>query len=291
MKVSKNSKYQTGKNSIKLTKNPNDQTGAQNGTLLHFQHPLLQNIKKLKGSLWRIFFWKKSLTMPKKLKGGPFGIFQHPSVAKHQKIEGGPSGNFCSKKISEPKNWKGPFSLSRYCMLRGKRGKTSLIQFAGPIDVIVELLRTILVSSCGLKKKSHYNSRVSLHEAPTNKNMEFLKWYHWFTYQKHDLEQTVYLLNNNPVSCNFLSSANFFTQFNENWSSQSYNFWSILCHMEPYGTEKLCSEWKAQFKEQMCLFLLDEKLKTGAEMLCANIAKNTWWTLRTSTKRSYVWVT
>ena len=28
--------------------------------------------------------------MPKKLKGGPFGIFQHPSVAKHQKIEGGP---------------------------------------------------------------------------------------------------------------------------------------------------------------------------------------------------------
>ena len=29
----------------------------------------------------------------------------------------------------------------------------------------VELLRTILVSSCGLK--SHYNSRVSLHEAPT----------------------------------------------------------------------------------------------------------------------------
>ena len=29
----------------------------------------------------------------------------------------------------------------------------------------VELPRTILVSSCGLKKKkSHYNSRVSLHE-------------------------------------------------------------------------------------------------------------------------------
>ena len=35
----------------------------------------------------------------------------------------------------------------------------------------VELLRTILVSSCGLKK-SHYNVRVSLHEAPTkNENV------------------------------------------------------------------------------------------------------------------------
>ena len=35
----------------------------------------------------------------------------------------------------------------------------------------------------------------------------------------------------------------------------------------------LCSKWKQPFKKQMCLFLLDEKLKTGAEMLCANIAK------------------
>ena len=37
----------------------------------------------------------------------------------------------------------------------------------------VELLRTILVSSCGLKKKKrHYNSRVSLHEAPTKKTVK-----------------------------------------------------------------------------------------------------------------------
>ena len=74
----------------------------------------------------------------------------------------------------------GPFSLCRYGMLCGKRGKTFLVLFAGPNDSIwendskfVELLRTILVSSCGLEKKfkkSHYNSRVSLHEAPTNDN-------------------------------------------------------------------------------------------------------------------------
>ena len=30
--------------------------------------------------------------MPKKLKAGPFGIFKHPSVAKHQTIDGGPLG-------------------------------------------------------------------------------------------------------------------------------------------------------------------------------------------------------
>ena len=54
--------------------------------------------KKLKGgSLWGIFFRK--VTMPKKMKGGPF-------------------------------------SLSRYGMLRGKRGKTFLLQFARPNDSI-----------------------------------------------------------------------------------------------------------------------------------------------------------
>ena len=84
MKVSKNSKYQTHKKSIKLTKNPNDGNGA------HFQHPLLQNIKKLKGGPFgEKNFPKKVLQCRKKLKGGPFGIFQHSSCHKTSKIEGG----------------------------------------------------------------------------------------------------------------------------------------------------------------------------------------------------------
>ena len=33
----------------------------------------------------------------------------------------------------------------------------------GPLNIC----NSILVSSCGLRKKTHYNSRVSLHEAPT----------------------------------------------------------------------------------------------------------------------------
>ena len=53
MKVSKNSKYQTHKKSIKLTKNPNDRAGA--------------------------------------LKGGPFAFF-NIHCCKTSKIEGGPFG-------------------------------------------------------------------------------------------------------------------------------------------------------------------------------------------------------
>ena len=45
--------------------------------------------------LGKIFFSKKSLEVPKKMKGGPFG-------------------------------------LARYDMLRGKTGKTFLVQFARP---------------------------------------------------------------------------------------------------------------------------------------------------------------
>ena len=41
--------------------------------------------------------------MPKKLKGGPFGIFQH-SVGKYQKIEGGPFGDFFLKKSHRAEN-------------------------------------------------------------------------------------------------------------------------------------------------------------------------------------------
>ena len=76
MKVSKDSKYQTHEKSIKLTKNPNDRTGALKG-----------------GPFGEIFLWEKVSQCRKKLKGGPF-------------------------------------SFARYCMLRGKTGKTFLVQFS-----------------------------------------------------------------------------------------------------------------------------------------------------------------
>ena len=67
------------------------------GTLWGFSTSILSlNIKKLKG---KIFIFEKNLTVPKKPKGGPFG-------------------------------------LTRYVMLRGKTGKTFLVQFARPNSAI-----------------------------------------------------------------------------------------------------------------------------------------------------------
>ena len=50
---------------------------------------------------------KKSLTMPKKLERGPFGIFQHPFRQKTpKKIEGGPFGeNFSFEKKSQSRKY------------------------------------------------------------------------------------------------------------------------------------------------------------------------------------------
>ena len=54
------------------------------------------------------FFREKNLTMPKKLKGGPFGIFQHPFCPNTSKNWRGPFGEFFfRKKVSQcRKNWK-----------------------------------------------------------------------------------------------------------------------------------------------------------------------------------------
>ena len=68
----------------------------------------------------------------------------------------------------------GPFGLARYGILRGKTGKTFLVQFARPNSAIcaIKFCRTFknyFGQFVWIEKKSHYNSRVSLHEAPTEK--------------------------------------------------------------------------------------------------------------------------
>ena len=86
------------------------------------------------------YFRKKISQCRKKLKGGPFGIFQHPFCRKTaKKIEGGPFGEKIPEKKSRSaeKNWKGGvFGLARYGMLRGKTEKTFLVQFARPNSAI-----------------------------------------------------------------------------------------------------------------------------------------------------------
>ena len=78
--------------------------------------------------------------MPKKTeRGDPLGFFNIHSVAKHQKNAGGPfeEKKFRRKKFrkkmsrSAEKNER-VFGLARYGMLRGKTGKTFLVQFARP---------------------------------------------------------------------------------------------------------------------------------------------------------------
>ena len=85
-------------------------------------------------------FSGKYLTMPKKTEGvGPFGIFQHRFCRKiSKKMQGNPLGKkFRKKCLAVPKKLKGgPFGVARYGMLRGKTGKTFLVQFARPNGAI-----------------------------------------------------------------------------------------------------------------------------------------------------------
>ena len=69
--------------------------------------------------------------------GAPFRIFQHPLLLNIKKLKG---KNFFLEKKSHnaEKTERGHFSLSRYCMLRGKKGKTVLVQFARTNDAICD---------------------------------------------------------------------------------------------------------------------------------------------------------
>ena len=83
-------------------------------------------------------------------RGDPLRFFNIHSVAKHEKNEekffifGKKSHNAEKNWKEEPfeeknaeKNWKGGlFGLARYGMLRGKTGKTILVQFARPNSAI-----------------------------------------------------------------------------------------------------------------------------------------------------------
>ena len=83
------------------------------------------------------------------LKGGPLGIFQNQLSQNIKKIEEGPfAENFQKISLTMPKKKQkgGPFGLARYCTLL-------IFEFLVPTSpIFVEICRTILVSSYGLKK-------------------------------------------------------------------------------------------------------------------------------------------
>ena len=81
---------------------------------------------------------EKSHNAEKTERGDPLRFFNIHSVAKHQKNADPLRKNFFRKKsLAVPKKMKGgAFGLARYGMLRGKTGKTFLVQFARPNSAI-----------------------------------------------------------------------------------------------------------------------------------------------------------
>ena len=96
--------------------------------------------------------------MRKKLKGGPFGIFQHPFCRKTPK-----NSKFFEKNLhnAEKKLKGGPFSIVRYCMLCGIKETPfrfsflgQQVQFGGIFKFYRTFGRTILVTSDVSKKNT-----------------------------------------------------------------------------------------------------------------------------------------
>ena len=128
-------------------------------------------MKKLKKT--KIFiFGKKSHNAEKKLKGGTLWDFSTSILSQNiKKMQGGPFGeNFFSKKsFAVPKKMKGGSLWSRpVWYVTRKNRKNQIVHFDAIIfcRTFVELFWSVRVD----RKKSHYNSRVSLHEAPTKNN-------------------------------------------------------------------------------------------------------------------------
>ena len=124
--------------------------------------------------------------MPKKTeRGDPLGFFNIHSVAKHQKkCRGDPLGKifFEKKSRSAEKNERGESLVSPGMVCYAEKQEkpfwfSSLDQIVHFDAIIfcrpfVELFWSVRVD----RKRSHYNSRVSLHEAPT-KNDESASFY------------------------------------------------------------------------------------------------------------------
>ena len=80
---------------------------------------IIQKIER--GPFDEMFFLEKRLTMSEKLKGGAFGIFQHPFCRKTPKIEPflGPFWGIRKKSLNAERTERGDPSVSPCIVLRG----------------------------------------------------------------------------------------------------------------------------------------------------------------------------
>ena len=117
----------------------------------------------------------KKVSQCRKIERGTLWDFSTSILSQNsKKIEGDPSGKiFSEKKVSQcrKKLKGGSFGLARYGMLRGRTGKTFLVQFARPNGAIIfcRTFKNYFGQFVWIEKETHYNSRVSLHEAQTKK--------------------------------------------------------------------------------------------------------------------------
>ena len=147
-------------------------------------------------ALWEEKFFLKVSQCRKTERGDPLRFFNIHSVAKHEKIEekifgkkshnaeknwkggsknaGGPFGEKNSKKMSRSaeKNWKeGPLVLPGMVCYAEKQGKPFWSSSPGQMVQFDTIIFGRTFNYFGqfvwIEKKSPYNSRVSLHEAPT----------------------------------------------------------------------------------------------------------------------------
>ena len=202
MKKKFSKKLHTQKNGPSGALKSHNAEKLKGGTLWGFSTSILsQNMKKIEENKNFHFREKISQCRKKTERGGPFGIFQHPFCRKtSKKCRGDPLGKnfFFGKKVSQcRKNERGESLVSPGMVCYAEKQEkpfwfSSLDQIVH-FDAIIfcrtfaELFWsvrvdrkkrvTIIVAFHFMKrrlKRSHYNSRVSLHEAPT-KNIDCFK--------------------------------------------------------------------------------------------------------------------
>ena len=103
---------------------------AIRGTILDFLTAIVAKHQKIEGGPFgEKFFWEKISQCLKNPKGGHFGIFHHPFCRQTSKKL---KEKNSKKKSQRRKKLKGgPFSLARYCMLRGKQEKPFWLSLLG----------------------------------------------------------------------------------------------------------------------------------------------------------------
>ena len=116
---------------------------------------------------------KKKSHIAEKLKGGPFGVFQHPFCRKTSKNWKGKYFIFGKKSHSAEKNERGDPLVSPGMVCYAEKQEkpfwfSSLDQIVH-FDAIIfcRTFKNYFGQFVWIEKKSHYNSRVSLYEAPT----------------------------------------------------------------------------------------------------------------------------